>query len=197
MSGRRREGTQLALISLTPLLVWRMYVGWILFPDWGAQAFWFNPENLGKPFAGILDLWTTIHRGQYFPDVPSLSRAGIFYPIILIGGFSVAVATAITRPSAVTLAALCYGIVALCLTYGSIWAHVSNGQRGTFELFVLLAVISVGIHAYPRGVKRSLVAFWIATGVYVFFGAFDAGDIRHAVSEFLRMLPTIPLSRPA
>ena len=107
-----------------------------------------------------------------------------------------ALAAAITRPNAVTLAALCYTIVALCLTYGSIWAHVSNGQRGTFELFVLLALISAGIHGYPRALQRSLVAFWIATGAYVFFGAFDAADIRHALFELLGTLAKTLLSRP-
>ena len=86
VSGRRREAVELALMSFIPLVAWRLYVGSILFSDWGAQAFWFNAENIGRPFAGIVDLWATIHRGKYFPGLSSFTRAGICYPIVLTSG---------------------------------------------------------------------------------------------------------------
>jgi hypothetical protein len=181
VSGRRRDAVLLAAISLTPLLVWRLYVGWILFPDWGAQAFWFNPENLGKPFAGIIGLWSTIRHGQYFPGLPNMSRAGLWYSVLLLAALSTALAVAIRIRTAVAFAAVLYGVMAISLTYSSIWVHVGNAQRGTYELFVAVAMLSVHIKTYPRVLQRGLFAFWAASAAYMLFGALDAEFIRSAV----------------
>lgn len=180
-SGRRRESVQLVLIALTPVVLWRLYVGWILFSDYGAQAFWFNANNLGKPLAGIIDLWVSVRRGVYFPGIPEMARAGTWFPILLMGGLCVALVALARRPGAAAVAAVAYGILAISLTYESIWVHVGNGQRGTYELFVALAVVSVLIKAYPPVLRASLVIVWTAAGLYTFFGTFGAESVRRAL----------------
>lgn len=181
LAGHRRQGVRLALLSLAPLVVWRLYVAWVLAPDWGGQALWFNPHNVGTPFAGIVDLWRTILSGHYFGGSADLGRAGLWYSIVLIGGLVIAVTLAIARPSAVTIAAALYGLLGVSLTYDSIWVHVGNGQRGTYELFTMLAWASVAPWTYPRLVQRAIMMFWLATAGYVFFGSFDADFIRNTV----------------
>jgi hypothetical protein len=182
---KHRHGLALLTIALAPLLAWRLYVGWILAPDWGLQAFWFNPHDLAKPFVGIADLWGRIHRGEYFPGVSDLSRAGTWYPMVLIGGFAAAIALALKQPSGLTLAAVAYGVLAICLAYPSIWVHVGNAQRGTYELFIVLALVSSGIRCLPRPVHYGVAAFWAASAAYVFLGSFDADYIRQAAFAML------------
>jgi hypothetical protein len=182
LANRRRDGVELALLAFAPLLAWRLYVGWILMPDWGTEAFLFNAQNVGRPFAGILHLWSSIRQGDYFPGIPELSRAGICYPIILILGFGLAGMFALRRPGALAVAAVAYGLLAISLTYDSIWVHVGNGQRGTYELFIVLAMLSAGTARRPFRV--AVATFWLATTMYTFFGAFDAQYVRDAVVQY-------------
>jgi len=185
MSGKGRRAVLLLFIAFVPVVVWRMYVGWILFPEYGARAFWFNANNLGTPSAGIADLWRTIHRGAYFPDTPEMARAGIFYPILLLGGLCLAVVAAARNPGAVPVAGLLYGIMAISLTYDSIWVHVGNGQRGTYELFVVLAVVSILTRVSSPLWRMSLVIFWTAAAAYTFFGTFEAESVRRAIIGYM------------
>lgn len=181
VSGRRRDGVRVLLISLVPLMLWRLYVGWTLLPDWGAQAFFLNVQNLGLPFVGIAELWSTIRQGTYFPEAPLVARAGILYPILLGFGLVIALAAAVKRPGAATLAAVLYGVIAVSFTYDSIWVHVSNAQRGTYELFIVLALVFLDTRGGSRPLRWSLVTFWVAAALYVFFGALEADLIRKAL----------------
>jgi len=181
LSGRRREGLTLGLLALAPVLAWRMYLGCVLYSSWGFQAFWFNPHDVGIPFAGIFDLWTKIRQGDYFTGVPALARAGVWFPLVLVCGAAVAVAVAVEQTSSTAVAGVMYALVALSLAYESIWVHVGNAQRGTYELFLVMALISFRIRAYPRALQGGLAVFWSASAAYVFWGAFDAEYIRSAV----------------
>jgi hypothetical protein len=62
-----------------------------------------------------------------------------------------------------------------------IWVHVGNGQRGTYELFLMLTLSTLAIRSYRRHLQVPIVLFWCAAGGYTFFGAFDAELIRAAV----------------
>jgi hypothetical protein len=81
-------------------------------------------------------------------------------------------------PSAVNVAALLYSVMAVCLNYLMIWVHVGNAQRGTYEVFVALALSTLAFKQHPRAVRFAMSGFWCATGAYVMFGAFDAGSLR-------------------
>lgn len=181
-SGNRRDTVRLALISFTPVVLWRLYVGTILYRSWGIDAFWANPHDMGVPFAGIVDLWSMIGRGDYYNGVPELTRAGVMYPIVLVSGLALAVLMTVQKFSAPAVAAICYGAVAISLSYSKIWGHVGNGQRGTYELFVVLALLSTGLHGYARPVRLCCAAFWALAAAYVFFGTYDAAFIRSALT---------------
>jgi hypothetical protein len=181
MSGQRREAIRVAAIALVPLLAWRLYVGSVLFGDWGVQAFLFNPAGLGVPFAGVLELWAVIHRGQYYPDVPALARAGVWYPVVVAAGFASATMLAVRLRNALGMAALLYAGMAITLQYASVWVHVGNAQRVTYEMFVALALLTVGIGRYSPMLRASLWTFWSAAVVYVLFGAHDAWYVREAM----------------
>jgi hypothetical protein len=181
VSERPRDIAWFLLLSLGVVCLWRLYVGWMLFPDWGAEAFLFNPHDFGPPLSGIITLWSTIARGQYYPAVSDLSRAGIWYPVLLVAAASLAAIFAIAAPSAASIAAVCYAVIALSLNFDGMWVQVGNVQRGTFELFVMLALVSIDLRPLGRLARWTLVVFWAFTAAYVFYGAFDAYSIRAAL----------------
>ena len=181
VSERPRDIARFLLLSLGAICLWRLYVGWMLFGDWGAEAFLFNPHDFGPPFSGIVKLWSTIARGQYYPAVSDLARAGIWYPVLLMGAAALAAMVAIVVPSAASIAAVCYALIALSLNFDSMWVQVGNAQRGTFEVFIMLALVSLKFRSFGGAARWMLTAFWALTAAYVFFGAFDAFYIRAAL----------------
>src|SRR5207248_8230080 len=122
----RQDVARFLMLSLGPVALWRLYVGWILFSDWGAEAFLFNPHGLGAPFSGVVTLWSTIARGQYYPDVTDVSQAGIWYPILLAAATTVAVMAAIAAPTAASIAAVGYAAIAASLNFDLVWVHAGN-----------------------------------------------------------------------
>jgi len=185
LSGRRREGMVVGIVAISTLFLWRLYVAWRLFPDWGLEGFFFHPPDLGWPFGGIVDLWRIILRGEYYPAVPEMSLAGLTYPVVITAGLALAAALALTRPTAIHIAALGYGLIAVSLNFPAIWANITNGQRGTFELFLMLALSTVAIRSYPTRIRVGLLGFWSVAAAYVFFWAFDATYIRLALTQTL------------
>jgi hypothetical protein len=181
LSGRRREALMLGLISAAPVLLWRLYVAWILHPAFGVEALISHPPDLGWPLAGVRDLWLSIAQATYFPGVPELSRAGIVYPVLLVCGCALAAVLVIRRPNPLSVAALLYGILAICLNFEFIWVHVGNAQRGTYELFVMLALSSAGSREYPSWLRNALRVFWGASAAYIFLAGFDALFIRSSL----------------
>ena len=82
------------------------------------------------------------------------------------------------RPNAWHFAAAIYGLIAISLNLPAIWVHVSNAQRGTFELFVMLAFSMLAVREYPRVLRLATIGFWSFSFVYIFFLGYDAGYIR-------------------
>jgi hypothetical protein len=178
LQGRLRPAIACGLAAVAVMAAWRLYVAWMLFPDWGVEGLLFHPPDLGLPLAGIVDLWRAVAHGAYYPDVADLRRAAIAYPFLLMYGFGLAVALAAVRPNAWHVAAVVYGLIAISLNLPAIWVHVSNAQRGTFELFVMLAVSMLAVREYPRRLRLATVGFWSCSFVYIFFLGYDAGYIR-------------------
>jgi hypothetical protein len=126
-----------------------------------------------------MTLWGLIAHGEYHPDPPEL-RAAMVFPLVLMGGLAVAALLIWKAPNAVTLAAGFYALSAVSLAYESVWIAVGNAQRTTYELFIMLALAVLTIKAYPRWLRVVLIGFWIGTGAYVLWGAYDAPYIREA-----------------
>jgi hypothetical protein len=184
VGGQRREPLAVGACAVGVILLWRLYVAWVLFPDWGMNGLLFHPPDLGWPFVGIFDLWRKVFQGQYYPGLPELSRAAIVFPMLLIAGFMLAAALVVIAPTATAFAGLSYGLLAVCLNLPAIWVHVGNGLRGTYELFLMLALSTLAIRNYPPLLRRGLIWFWWAAALYVFLLGFDATDIRAALPVF-------------
>lgn len=176
-----RDALIVALLSGGMLLAWRLYVAWILVPDWGGQAFLFNPSGFAWPLAGIRGLWGSMAHGQRFSESSDLSRAGIAFSLLLIGGSALSLALAWARRDAANVAALIYAIMAICLSE-KVWLFVGNAERVTYELFLMLALSFLTIRAYSKPLQRGLIAFWSCSVVYVFFLTYDASYIRSALA---------------
>jgi hypothetical protein len=179
-SGKRAEALKLGLIATVPAIAWRLYVAKMLFSAYGAQAFFMNPEDLGVPFRGFVDLWTAIARGSYFPGAPEIARAGTWYPIVLTVGFVVSVVMAVRAPKAITVAAALYAALAISLNFG-IWEGIGNGVRGTYELFITLALASTSIGTPARALRVGMATFWAGAATYVLVWAPDAAYLRDSV----------------
>ena len=92
--GRRAAAAVLAA-GLLPLALWRAYVCWALWPVWGWEGLFFDPHNMGLPFAGLYTLLAK-----------DLSAPGVAYPAILCAGLGLAVAYAWARRDALSAALL-------------------------------------------------------------------------------------------
>ena len=180
-TGRVRDALRVAIIAFVPLALWRGYVAWVLWPSWGIHGLLFSPGDVTLPFSGFTTLWAHIHAGQYYPGVTNMTRAAIWYPGLLASGWLLALAFVAMRPGAISVAAAIYATLAVSLSYDAIWAYVGNGQRGTYEMFLMLALLSIRADDGPRVPRLALKAFWLATAAYVCFGAFDAEYVREAV----------------
>ncbi len=131
--GSRRDAAWLASLGFIPYLAWRLYVGSVLAPEWGLQGYWLNVNNLGMPFVGLAGMLRRVSSGQYYPADPTVSRAAVYYSALLVGGLCTAAFAALRERNAQAVSALLYGILAVSLTFDSIWIHVGNGQRGTYR----------------------------------------------------------------
>jgi hypothetical protein len=175
-TGRRRNAFALALVALVPVIAWRAYVGGVLWPTYHWQAFYMSPGDVGAPIAGIAWLWTQIAHGQYAPD---LVRPGVWFPCLLLMGAVLAFVAAWTRPSAATIAAAFYATLAISLN-DVVWRGVGNGVRGTYELFLTLALTTIGWRSQPKGLRAGLAVFWMCAALYVFALSDDAAFVRGA-----------------
>ena len=181
-TGRRRESIAVALFVVGIVALWRLYVMWALFADWGVRGLLFHPDDLGWPLAGFVELWRAIVRGQYYEGTSEMSRAGIGYPVLVIGGFVLSCVLLAIKRTPLHLAAAAYGLLAICLNFEAIWVHVGNGVRGTYELFLMLAVATAAMHTYPKRVQTAMIAFWSCAVVYVLFLSPNAAYIRTALA---------------
>lgn len=167
--------------AVVPLMVWRIYVAAILWPDWGLEGLLYSADNVGLPLLGIVDLWSELARGRYYPNIHELIRAATWYPVILItlGGVAWTVRRALPRPMAVALGI--YVVLALSLTFPVIWGHVGNAQRGSYEMFVLLAAGGVGASTHSRTHRAAILAGAVLSCLFILFGAHDALATREAL----------------
>jgi hypothetical protein len=178
LSGQRRQTLVSAAATFLPVMAWRLYVGWVLWPSWGWEGFLHNPHDFGWPFAGFLDAWSKILAGAY---EPGMTVPGIALTLLLIGAFVVAAVVAIRRPSALAVSAVVLAVMAVSLN-GYVWTYVSDGQRLTYEVFVVLALVSPSAAAASRGTRLLIYAFWTAAAWYVFFGSYEAAFVREALT---------------
>jgi hypothetical protein len=187
MSGRWRVALGLLALSIGPLVLWRLYVGWVFFPAFGAGAFPSPPDDFGAPFAGMIQLWTAIGGGQYWPDTWELRRAAVCYSMVIAAGFALASFLAIRKPGPVTITAAGYGVMAILFNLENVWVQPSNAERLTSDLLLMLALATAaGFAGYSPRLRTAVRVFWISIGAYVVLGGWDATFIRETVLPLLR-----------
>ena len=103
------------------------------------------------------------------------------FPILLAGAFVVAMLLLRARRGPLEIAAAVYAAVAVSLNYSHIWSHLPSGERGTFELFVCLLLLSLDSRGRPAWIRRALTGFFVALLAYTFLVAPDAAASRAAL----------------
>jgi hypothetical protein len=186
--GARREWRSGFIIGLSvaPLLAWRAYVAWRLFPVSGWDGFFFSPGNIGMPFKGIVDLWATIARGEYYSWHPPLAAAGKVYPLVLVAALIASLALLWKRRDGLSAAAVAYSLLALSLDYQHVWLHVGSAERVSFDVFVLLLAGFAALEREARVLRATLLAFFAFTAVYTVAYSFDAQFVRAAFCSVVR-----------
>lgn len=164
--------------------LWRLYVCWRLFPEFGWKGLFVNAGNLGAPFVGMAGVWSAIAQGAYFPDAPNLAWSGALYPLVLLAAMALAVAMLRTRRTAAAVALAGFCVLAAVMDYGSIWLHVGNAERTSYEtiLFSIVAFASLDARdARSTRLRAVMLAFFGALACYLLFASVDAAHIRRAL----------------
>jgi hypothetical protein len=178
MARKWRDAAVVALLAFAPIVIWKAFVGWVFWPEFGMTGLMPHPDDVGWPFAGVWELWTTIAHGQYFTGLPEFSRAAVLLSVLTMAAFGLAVVAVIKRPGPMAAAALLYALLTITFNYQAVWTHVGNADRLTIDLFVALAIVTLE-SARDRGrLPAPWAVFWSATACYVFFGAYEAGVLR-------------------
>lgn len=180
-SGRRRIAVLLLAGALTPLVLWRWHVGTVLFPAFGVDAFVFNPGTFDWPGAGMVAAGRRIMAGTYHPAAAEIARAAVAFSVLLTATVIAAGQAWRRRRDAVCAIAVCYGVLALCLSGSTVWNHAGNAQRTSSEVFLWMLVAAVTWPPAGAGWRRAGVLWLAACAAYVLFGAHDASHIRAAL----------------
>lgn len=175
-----RSRALLACSGLT-VIVWRLYVAWVLWPEWGWQGLFYSPHVMTVPFAGLAGLWSDLVSGRYHPGVPDLARGAAWFSILLVGVCIAAWFVARASGRVIGAALVVYGLIALSFTYSMVWNHVANSQRASYEVFLLLAVATVSLRAARPAMKATLAACWTGAALYLLLGSHDVLFIRGAL----------------
>jgi len=67
-----------------------------------------------------------------------------------------------------------YAVMTLSFTYPTVWGHPANAQRASYEVFILLALASLGVMRYPRHLQVAVAACWAGAVGFILFGAHDS-----------------------
>lgn len=181
LAGHRRAALMVAFIAFTPVVLWKLYLGWIFYPVQGLQAFTPHPDDVGVPFKGVWKMWEHISQGS-FVGQPDHVRAGILFAILSTAAAAFAAVCFFVRPAPMTAAAMFYGLLTITFNYEAVWLNIGNAQRLSIDLFssLALAFVVTSTGGY-RLLPRAFAVFWVATLFYMLYGTFEAQDVRRVM----------------
>ena len=172
----RRRAIRLAVIAVLPLVAWRLFVGFRLYPEFGSRA-GFGSHNLGVPLSGLLQLYRAgLSRAQSAPEI----LGALTFPWILVASAAIAIWAAVARWGTTAMAAVAYAAMAVSLNYASVLHDLASGERVTFELFLFLLLLMIETPTQPRALGRALNALFVVLAVYTFALSPDAWMSRAA-----------------
>lgn len=131
-------------------------------------------------------MWFRVWQGAYFPAQASFSVAAVWFPLLIVLALATFCRRAMRELHPVAIAGVAYSLVGLCLTYDKLWIHIGNAQRGTFEVFVTLAILCSTDAARDWTGRLITAVIWCAAAGYVLWGAFDADYIRETMAAAAR-----------
>lgn len=179
----RSRGLTVAVAGLVPMTVWRLYLGWRLWPAFGmASILAKSPSDI--PGRGIVQMWQTVLAGDYWPHVWRLGFSARSFSLLLLMAALGSLFWFRRGALALGTVTIVYALSALMLDFPAVWAHVWNAERTTFELFVLTAVVfaTTALSGVRRG---AAIALAIASGIYLVFFALDSWLFRLAIVDLL------------
>jgi hypothetical protein len=173
----RRRALRVAAVAVLPLIVWRLFVGFRLYPEFGSRAGFGTQYSFGVPFAGLLHLWQAgLSRVQSASEI----RGALMFPWLLVAAAAIAVWAVMTRRGTIAFAAVVYALMAVSLNYENVLRHLPSGERVTFELFLCLLLLMIETPAQPRALGRALKTLFVVLAAYTFLVAPDAWMARAA-----------------
>jgi hypothetical protein len=203
ISRREWRGGFVVGLAVVPLLAWRGFITWRLFPAYGWSSFYFSPGNIGIPFKGIVELWDVIGTGMYFQGYPPLALAGRMFPPLLIAALIVSAILLWKRRDGLSAAAFVASLIAVSLDYMHVWTHAGNAERVTFDVFILLLAVfatlsgdfrakaatdaggdaSRALAASTRGLRLMLLGFFAWMTVYMLYFSLEAPLVRRILTN--------------
>lgn len=140
--------------SIIPYLIWKVYLTVRLYSVYGISTFYFSPKSFTWPLLGFYELYKSLHTGNY-KFVP-LYPTGYIYPIILLLIFIFSIRLILKEVNPLHISLIFYSFIYMSLNFEKIWAHMGNGIRGTYDIFLFL------IFAYVSGKDdRGRVYFFV------------------------------------
>lgn len=150
--------------AVLPFGVWRLYVAWVLWPDFGVTALAANPQLVGWPLQGLVQLVGAALSGEH---AASEIRAALVIPVVLVCGAVLVASWWTNGPRGLVIAGAGYAWLALSLDYAHVWQHVPSGERTTLEFFLTLLLLTIIGGRTVRGAPM-LAAFWTLATAYTF-----------------------------
>src|SRR3990172_3298591 len=128
----------LMLAAILPLVVWKLFLTWRLFPLYGWQTFHYSPGDFTVPFKALYDLYVTNWN-------TSLTITGLLiYPLFIIVNLVLSFFLLRSRRDLFALALIGYSFLHLSLNYHKIWGHIRDLERTMSDglLFVMLSFLA-------------------------------------------------------
>ncbi len=163
---QRKLPSSLILIgSIVPYLAWRLYVVITLSAMRGWKGFFFEPGNLGVPFAGVIQAYQQIMSGKYIEAVTVLAIA---LPIVLVCLLVIFVIVYRKTKHPIAIIGAIYTFLALSLSFDKVWKDVSNVERQSYESFLCLMLLFASRPADNKG----RIAIYAGLGIVLIYDLF-------------------------
>jgi hypothetical protein len=131
----------------------------------GWQGFFFEPGNLGVPFAGVIETYQRIMNGNY---VEPVTVPGIVLPIVLACMLVVFGIVYRQTKHPIAIIGAIYTFLALSLSFDHVWKDVSNVERQSYESFLCLMLLFASRPADNKG----KIAIYAGLGVVLIYDLF-------------------------
>jgi hypothetical protein len=162
---RKIRAPLILFASIVPYFAWRLYVTATLNAMRGWKGFFFEPGNVGVPFAGVIQTYQQIMNGKYIEVV---TKPAIALPIVLICMVIAFIFIYGKTKNPVAIIGAIYAFLALSLSYNKVWADVSNVERQSYESFLCLILLFASMTAEQKG----KIAIYAGVAVVVIYDLF-------------------------